>query len=245
MKKMFKLRKLFFGLLALNFLLVAVTPWLIRGSLFGVTEELLETIIIIILLIFAYSLSFLYVREVGRLRRYQVNLEDRLQDTFKYIGAVNLQMEEMRQAFSNFKKYPESKKDIRTVFVYFSEKILSMVNAEWVIMRVIDVRSGHTVREDKFSRNNQAILPGKIDNRELLLKKCKLEGLSVIKSDQENLNIKACCILPVKLSGRDQEFFVKSMINQLEMMFIVFSSLNKERKNSAKSNHEDKKLNKN
>lgn len=234
MQHIFKWRKIFFSLLALNFILTALIPILIRSDFLGLSEEKVEVIIIAILLILAYVVNFLYLREVSRLRRYQVNLEDRLQDTFKYIGSVNLQMEEMRQAFANFKKYPESKKDIKTVFIYFSEKILSIVNVDWVILRIIDLKSGRTMREDKFTRSNQLIKYGKFDNQEILSGKCSLDQCTIIKSDQENLNIKACCILPIKLTNRDQEFFVRSMINQLEMLFIVFSSLSNRRSISSK-----------
>lgn len=230
MRQIFKWRKIFFGLLAADFVLIAAIPWLIRGPLWLATEETIEVIVLACLLSLAYVVNFLYLREFGRLRRYQVNLEDRLQDTFKYIGSVNLQMEEMRQAFANFKKYPENKKDIRTVFVYFSEKILGMVNADWIILRIIDIKTGRTLREDKFTRNNQVITFSKFDNRDILEGRCKLDQCTIVKSDQENLNIKACCILSAHLNNEDQEFFVRSMINQLEMLFIVFSSLNKAQK---------------
>lgn len=240
MHNIFKWRKTFFSLLALNFLLAISIPVLINGDVLGCPKEWAEPIIIAILLITAYVINFLYLREVGRLRRNQVNLEDRLQDTFKYIGSVNLQMEEMKQAFSNFKKYPESKKDIRTVFVYFSEKILSIVNADWVILRIIDLKSGRTVREDKFFRNNEVVNCGKFDNHEILENKIKFSQGSIIKSDQENLNIKACCILSTKLKGREQDFFVRSMINQLEMLYIVFSSLSKQKKILPRKNNKKK-----
>lgn len=240
MQYVFRWRKIFFGLLAFNFILSAFIPFLVKSDFLGLPEESVEVFIIALLLILAYIVNFLYLREVSRLRRYQVNLEDRLQETFKYIGSVNLQMEEMRQAFANFKKYPESKKDIRTVFTYFSEKILSIVNADWVILRIIDLKTERTVREDKFSRNNQAVRYGKFDNQEILSGKCHFDQCAVVKSDQDNLNIKACCILPVKPVGRDQEFFVRSMVNQLEMLFIVFSSLSNRRAIAAKDKDKKK-----
>lgn len=235
MPSVFKWRKIFFSLLALNFVLSAFVPFLIKSDFLGLSEEAVEVLIIALLLILAYVVNFLYLREVGRLKRYQVNLEDRLQDTFKYIGSVNLQIEEMRQAFANFKKYPESKKDIRTVFIYFSEKILSIVNADWVILRIIDIKTGRTIRDGTFTRNNQKINHFKFDNQEILSGQCRSEQCTIVKSDQENLNIKACCILPSKLNGRDQEFFVRSMVNQLEMMFIVFSSLSNRKVGNSKN----------
>ncbi|PKM87064.1 hypothetical protein CVU83_03435 [Candidatus Falkowbacteria bacterium HGW-Falkowbacteria-2] len=239
MKYIYSRRILFFSILALIFIVAAFVPQIINGSILGFGEEASETIIIGGLLIAAFLINSMCFKEYWRLHRYQVNLEDRLQDTFKYIGSVNLQMEEMRQAFTNFKKYPENKKDIRTVFVYFAEKILSMVNTDWVIIRVIDMKTGRTIREDKFARNNQAVEYGKIENNEIISGKCKDDRCTIVKSEQENINIKAYCILSAKLNNKDQEFFVRSIINQLEMMYIVFSSLNKNTKtgiNNGESN---------
>ncbi|MDP3836614.1 MAG: hypothetical protein Q8Q67_00705 [bacterium] len=231
MKYLYSRRILFFSVLALIFFVSAAIPQIINGPILGFGEEVAESLIIGGLLAAAFFINSMCLKEYWRLHRYQVNLEDRLQDTFKYIGSVNLQMEEMRQAFSNFKKYPENKKDIRTVFAYFAEKILSMVNTDWVIIRVIDMKNGRTIREDKFSRNNQDINYGKIENSEIISGKCKDDRCTIVKSEQENINIKAYCILSAKLNNKDQDFFVRSIINQLEMMYIVFSSLKKSGKN--------------
>jgi hypothetical protein len=234
MKKLFQYKETFLIISIIVFALAVTVPIIIKGRIFNISEEVFEAVVLFALLLCSYSLNLLYLREVGRLQRYQVNLEDRLQDTFKYIGSVNLQMEEMKQAFANFKKYPESKKDIRTVFVYFSEKILSMVNADWVILRIIDIKSEHTVREDKFIRNQNGNSVLKIENKDILSGKKRLNDCTIINSDQDNLNIKTTCILPIKLGNRDQEFFIRSMVNQLEMLFVVFSSLSGDIKSNTK-----------
>jgi len=234
MKKISQYKETFLIISIIIFAIAVAVPVVVKGGVFDFSEEIFESIVLFALLLCSYSLNLLYLREVGRLRRYQVNLEDRLQDTFKYIGSVNLQMEEMKQAFANFKKYPESKKDIRTVFVYFSEKILSLVNADWVILRIIDIKNEHTIREDKFIRNKKGESVLKIDNKDILSGKKILNDCVVINSDQDNLNIKTACILPTKLKNKDQEFFIRSMINQLEMLFVVFLSLSENNKVNTK-----------
>jgi hypothetical protein len=235
MLKIFNWQKNFFLILGIIFILIVIIPFSFGVSILGLSEKTFNLIFTIFLLIFSYGLSFFYLREYKRLRDYQVNLEERLQDTFKYIGSVNLQMEEMKRSFSNFKKYPESKKDIKTVFSYFSEKILSMINAEWVILRIIDTDSLKTLREEKFFRNNKKTDINKFDNADILQGKCGDNECSIAKSDQEGFYIKTFCILPIDLKNSDQEFFIKSMINQLEMLFIVFSAIGK--KNNKKKNN--------
>lgn len=231
MLKIFDWRNNFFIILAVNFIFIAFVPFLIQESFFGLSQQFSVFILTAILLIIAYIVSLLYLREFRRLRRYQINLEDRLQETFKYIGSVNLQMEEMKESFSNFKKYPENKKDIKTVFAYFAEKILSILNIDWVVLRVIDTNTKHSLRDERFTRNNQKVEFKKFDNGEILKGSYKSNDFSVIQSDQEGFYMKTCCILPVKVKNADQEFFVRSMVSQLEMLFIVFSMLDKKKKN--------------
>lgn len=230
MLKIFNWRKNFFVILGVIFVLIIIIPFYFEISVLGLSEKTFNLLFTILLLVFAYFLSLLYLREFKRLRKYQVNLEERLQETFKYIGSVNLQIEEMRHSFSNFKKYPENKKDIKTVFSYFSEKILGMVNADWVILRVIDTNNLKTLREERFFRNNKKNNTNKFDNADILKGKCEVEDCSITKSDQEGFYIKTVCILPIDLKNSDQEFLIKSMINQLEMLFIVFSAFDKNNK---------------
>ena len=229
MKNILKWRNFYFSILFITFIIIALVPFLVKSEVFGIKESIFEFILISVALSIIYVINYLYFREISRMKKYQVSLEDRLQETFKYIGSINLQMEEMRQAFSNFKKYPESKKDIQTVLNYFSEKILSMVNADWIILRIIDSNTGRTIRDNKLSRNNTNIRYAKFNNRELLEGRCHLDNCVVVRSDQVNLNIKVCCILPAKLD-ENQEFFIRSMLIQLEMLYIIFSSLRKIKK---------------
>lgn len=231
MLKFFDWRKNFFIILAINFISIALVPLLIREPLFGIAENFVIFIIVVVLLSSAYIVSLLYLRELRRLRRYQLNLEERLQETFKYIGSVNLQMAEMKESFSGFKKYPESKKDIKTAFNYFAEKILSIINVDWVILRIIDTNTMHSLRDERYTRNNQKVDFSKFDNNEVLKEKYKQENIQIIRSNQSGFYLKTCAIIPGQLKNKDQEFFVQSMINQLEMLFVIFSSLDKNKNN--------------
>lgn len=211
-------------IIILSSILVLSTPWLIQIDFFGIKEEIWQSLIILFFLLLIYSSSFLYLKEYRKLRAYQGDLEDRLQETFKYIGSVNLQIDEIKRAFSNFKKYPKNKKDIQEVFEFFSEKVLSLVDADWVVLKIINLENERTLRQEKKSRAKKNSIIPKIDNKDILNNSCSLKNCSIIISDQENLSIKACCIIPTKLKNSEQEFFIQSIINQLEMMFLVFSS---------------------
>ncbi len=220
-----RFRQFLLVVIFLSSILVIATPWLVSNGLWGLKEETWETLIIVFFITLIYAAQFLYFKEFRRLKAYQGNLEERLQETFKYVGSMNLQLDEIKNAFSNFKKYPQSKKEMKEVFDYFANKILSLVNASWVVLKIINVDSGRTLREIKVTRGYQEVTPPKIENHDILAGRCYLQECTIIQSEQENLSIKACCIMPIKVSNKEQEFFIQSIINQLEMMFLVFSSL--------------------
>jgi hypothetical protein len=217
-----------------NFLIITIifssifvlsVPWFVQSDILGLKKEIIETLIILFFLILIYSASFFYFKEFRKLKAYQGNLEERLQETFKYIGSINLQIDEIKKAFSNFKKYPTNKKDMDEVFNYFSEKILSMINADWVYLKIINLENLNTLKIYKKYRGGQKNNIPNLENKDILNNNF-LDKLTIIKSDQENLSIKACCILPIKLKNSEERFFISSIINQLELMFLVFSSFN-------------------
>lgn len=228
-EKIFK--KFLIIIIIFSSIVVLLTPWLVERDIFNIKEELWETSIIFFFLVFIYAASFLYFKEFRRLKIYQKNLEERLQETFKYIGSINLQIDEIKRAFSNFKKYPKNTKDIEEVFLFFAEKILSIVNTDWVVLKVINLENQRTLRQIQHIRGKKTINLPNIKNEEIIDNKCKIKNCSIIISDQENLSIKAVCILPIKLKNEEERFFIQSVINQLEMMFLVFSSFNYNKKN--------------
>lgn len=219
-----KFRKLLLVVVFLSSIFVLLTPWLVKDEVLGLKEEFWETIIILFFLTLIYAAAFLYFKEFRRLLIYQENLEERLKETFKYIGSVNLQIDEIKKTFSNFKKYPENRKEIEEVFNYFSQKILSLVNADWVVLKVINIENNQTLKTTKFVRGKKDFLVPEIKNDDILAGECYLHNCSIIKSEQENLKIKASCILPIKIKNNEEKFFIQSLINQLEMMFLVYSS---------------------
>lgn len=217
-------RKFLLIIIGFSSIVLLLIPWIIMEDLFSIAEEAWESITILFFLTLIYSAYHLYFKELKRLKSNIGNLEDRLQETFKYIGSVNLQIDEIKKAFVNFKKYPENKKEMQEMFDYFSEKIINIINADWVVLKIIDIESGKTIRQNEYKREKD-LKTMKIENHDILAGRCYLQTCTIIRSGQENLRIKAACILPIKLKNREQELFVQSIINQIEMMFLVYSSL--------------------
>lgn len=218
-----RLKNFVLTLIIINILAVVGAP-LLRLRLFDLSESFSTSLIITILFIFLALLLGIYFKEVEKYKKTQEDLEERLRETFRYIGSINLQLEEMKKVFSNFNKYPESQKDIQAVFTHTAERILAIVPTDWVLLRIMELDQGKTLHEYFLSRGNKKIEKFKLENQDLLNGECSIEGCSIITSQQNNFNLKAFCILSTEVKDKNQQFMITSAINQLEMLFIIFNS---------------------
>ena len=150
-------------------------------------------------------------------------MEERLMSAFKHIGSVNVQIDEVRSAFSEIKKYPENKKDFKYILQFLVNKVLCMTDSDWVLFRIIDAANTSTLGEYYEARGDTASLKYKFSNKKLLVND-SIHGCTIVKSTQENFTIKTCCIFQASLINRDQEILIKAIVNQLEMLFLIFSS---------------------
>jgi len=64
--------------------------------------------------------------------------EEKMNDSFKYIGEINVQIQEIKSIFNKINKYPETKSDFKKTLRFFSERTLGMINVDWVLFRIID-----------------------------------------------------------------------------------------------------------
>jgi hypothetical protein len=231
MNRNFKLlEQAYFAILVIIFLLIVFTPYIIRSGFTLLDEEIAEVIAIALFFAMGYGILLLYQKEAARnrieldrLKQDKGELERRLTEAFDYIGTVNIQIEEIRSVFSDIRKFPENKRDFRYILQFLAEKVLCMVNASWVLFRIVETQNLDTLREYSESRGN-AVLPNhKISNKRLVAKE-KLEGFTVLGSEQENFHITTFCIIPKEKISGDQEVLIKAVVNHLEMLFIIYTS---------------------
>ncbi len=193
-------------------------------------EEILEIILSALLFGLGYFIYLLYKKEIKKneeelknLNSRRLTLEERLEEAFKHIGQVNIQIQEIKAIFSGFKKYPESKNELKKIFRYFSEKILSIVAVDWVLFKIINLDDFKTLSEHCHCRQGAAALTSRISNHDLI-NNFNLESFIIFCSDRNDLKIKICCLIPrIKIAGQT-EVLIKAIINQLEMIYLIFSS---------------------
>jgi hypothetical protein len=225
------LERTYLAILGMILLLIILTPYIIRSGFTVLEEELVEVAAIILLLGVGYAVLLLYrreaarnLKEANRLKRDKGDLKNQLSEAFSYIGTVNIQIQQIRSLFSDIKKFPENKKDFLHILQLVADRTLCMVSADWILFRIIDTRNLNTLREYTERRGNAAPMNCKISNRALASKE-KFEVLTVVESEQENFHIRTFCIIPKKKISGDQKIFIKAAVNQLEMLFLIFTSI--------------------
>jgi len=234
-KKIRLIQAIYFAGLTLLFFLVVLTPYFIQGNFQLknrgiVREEIAEGAVIALLLIVGYLASILHKKEFDKYHREleelvicKCDLENRLNDAFSYIGEVNVQLLEIKSVFSALQKYPESKKDYKSVLIFLARKALGIANVDWVMFRIINPDSLRTIQEYSETRGSALLLKHNISNRAIVSNEA-IADCSVVSSEQGNLTIKAFCILPTEELTKSQEILIQAIVSELEMLFIIFSS---------------------
>lgn len=231
MVKTIRVRWLLIALFLIIIILDIIMPYIIRGGFLFVHEQHFETILEILLFAIGFIIYIFYNQEVKKhkialdqLQKHHQSTEERLDEAFKYIGSINVQIQEIKSIFADLKIYPENKKELKYIMEFLGKKILSMINTDWVILRIIDLTNLKTLRETSICRGQALLLKHQFTNDDILNNGENLVDYNLFTSEQKSLNIKVFCIFPKKDKTKEQEVFIKAIISQLEMLFIIFTS---------------------
>lgn len=214
---------------------VVFTPVFIRHHLlmfqkYVIREDAVEAVLIIILLLIAYLLSHVYKKELKkyrqetrRLSRDNCDLSVRLTDAFKYIGGVNVQIQEIRSMFCGLKRYPTTENELRKDLTLFARKLLGIVNTDWVMIRIIRQPSLRTVKEHLEARKNAIFFIKGISNKAIVANQA-IDGYSIVASRHDNSMIMAFCVFPKKSLDQEEKILIEAITNQIEMLYLIFVS---------------------
>ncbi|MEI6379176.1 MAG: hypothetical protein WCO55_05975 [Candidatus Falkowbacteria bacterium] len=228
-----RLLRFIYGGIGLILLILAISiPQLIHtGTDFNnytIAKEVLQEILIAAMAASIWLSAKFYQKNMEQLKRIRAlkadkgELEANLLEAVKHIGSMNVQLDAVRGALTSVKEYPKSKEDFKNVLAFFAEKLMVIANADWLIIRLIDSVNGRTIREHVEIRGNQNINRPEVRDQCLLSGEC--DGFCAVSSDQDNLTIKAFCALPEMDIKKGQADLIKAVLNQLEMIFIIYSS---------------------
>jgi hypothetical protein len=218
------------------FAFIIYTPTLIKGPVsltpkFILEEETFEGSLICILFIISILILNLYKREVNRHKELitKINdekkkVEERLTDSEQYIAILNVQMQEIRSIFNTIDKYPETKDGLKKAFNFFGDRVIGIVNSEWVLFRIIDSKNQRTLCEHLGSRKGLKQSYPHVSNKMIIEKETVLPYSYVI-SNPKNLNILVACIMPIDKITNDQHVFIQAIINEVTKLFVILNSL--------------------
>jgi hypothetical protein len=226
------LKAVFLAVVGSMLLLIAATPFLVPSRIalfdrFVFEENAIETVLILVLFVLAYLASRAYRTAVSaykkRLRRLAADrsvLADRLTDAFRYIGTVNVQLQEIRSVFSGLKRLPENRRQFKDLMGMFGGKILGMMNVDWVTIRIVDRRTLRTIVEHREVRKTQPVADPHIGNRAIVEGK-PAAGCVIVTDAKDNLSIVAACILPLDHLDKEETILMQALVDEIQMLFII------------------------
>ncbi len=220
------------------FFFIVYVPKLISGPFrisekLVIEEEIIEGTLLGILFFLNILILNLYRKEASK-QKDQINkisedkkaVKEKLDDSIKYIGKINVQIQEIKSIFNNTIRFPETKDDFKKTFFYFSDRVLGIVNTDWVLFRIINCSSGKTISEQLETRPGFTTDYPHISNK-MIIEKQTCPPFTLVISNPQNLNVLCCCILPVDRIINDERVFIQAITNEIAMMFVIFNySLN-------------------
>jgi hypothetical protein len=224
---------LYFSIMLVLLLCVSTTPLLIRHGIaitdrFLIEEEVLETIMILVL----FGISFLVlIRMINRLNSFRQTAEravyeksrliSRLAEAFRYIGRVNVEIQEIESALCGVAFYPQSKKEFRALVDKLASKAMTIAAAPWLVVRMIDSDSGQTFNEHAVQHPGTAPPSVTMGNR-AILDGARIDGLQTIGPRQQNLDLLTVMIFPAATISKEKNILLAAILNQIEMLFILY-----------------------
>lgn len=221
-----------YGGISLILVLLAVSiPQLITdnagNSDFSLAKDIVQKILIATLAASIWVSAKLYqknldqIRHIQKLKNDNGELEADLLDAIKHIGSVNIRLDAIKSALAAMPEYPKSKQDIKKILEFFAQKILTIANIDWTLIRLVEVERSRTIREHIEVRVGKTFSRQEISNSALAQKN---KDLLIISSDKSNLLFKTYCLMPKTKMRDEEDLLIKAILNQLEMIFIIFTS---------------------
>jgi hypothetical protein len=217
LKKINFIKNIYLALLGVLFLLIISTPRFVMAD--NVAQSYGNWIQIIVLVILAVINLVVY-----GLYRWELNKnQNNFNELINYTGSINVLIDQIKAVFCDIKNYPESKSDFRHILKLLAERVLSFVNVDWVMFRIVGSDNSKTLA-DHIKVRGAKFSPGKKISNEELLEGAIPSGLMIIKSDQDKFNLKIFCVLPISSINKEQEIMISKIVSDLGMLYLISSS---------------------
>lgn len=214
-RKTYALTRLHLTLLGGLLVLIISTPFLVNEGFSIFEEEVIESTIILLLICLSLSTFALYRREIRR-------KEQSVAQFTRHVGILNLQLEQINLLHNDIKEWSKTRGNLRHALSALADRVLGIVDAAWVVLRIIETKSGRTVTECARTRRRTDRFMPEISNHRLL-EAAELDGCSVI--GQDYLHLKTFCIVPVKQISGNQDLLIRVILDNLSLLYLVIGSI--------------------
>ncbi len=194
-------------------------------------EEVVEGFLLFVLFLLNIGIFSLYKKEAARqveliekIKNDKKSTEEKLGDSFRYIGQVNVQLQQIKSIFNSSDRFPKTKNDFKKTLQFFSERVFGIVNTPWVLFRIINIKTQRTVSEQFETRYGAAFDYPHISNK-MIIENNSCEPFSAVISNPGDLNILVCCTLPVEKITNNERVFIQAITNEVTMIFIIMNSV--------------------
>jgi len=229
------LRVLYLVIYFILFALIIFVPKLITGPLHITgklifAEEITEGTLLGILFVLNILILNLYKKETSK-QKEQINritvakktIEERLEDSFRYIGQLNVQIQEIKSIFTSSHKFPETKSDFRKTLLFFIGRVLGITDTDWVLFRIIDRNTPKTLYEQYETRKGLSPDYPHISNK-TIIEKQSCPPYSAVISNPQNMNILTCCIVANDRITNEERLFIQAITNEITMLYVIMNS---------------------
>jgi hypothetical protein len=231
------------------FVLIVVTPFLVRDNLGKFPETLIEGFFLTIELI---ALIIVFKRYEAAIRKkekeaYSLNSklkskERELLGAFEHLGKVNVEISMIKDLFKKM-KVPSTKNQLKQMYAELLRIVCSVTGEKHAFLKIINLENGQSMGEYcEDSESEESSNRCEVNNRELLnrfetKKETLLGDYCVLYSAPSNFSIKAFLLINCgnkkkKLPNKEKRDFLKAIANQCEIIFLLFNSRYYKRDNS-------------
>lgn len=229
------LQIIYLAVYVMLFGLIVYTPHLISGPVhitkkLILEEEIIEGSLAGILFLLNILILRLYRKEdakqkmlIRKINEDRKSTEQKLHDSFRYIGQVNVQLQQIKSIFDNHDNFPETKNDFRRTLLYFGQRLFGIVDANWILFRIIDCNTERTIHEQFEVRQGFTFDYPHISNKSVV-EQHSCSPFTTVISDHPNLNILVCCIIPLDKISNEEKIFINAIVNEITMLFVILNS---------------------
>jgi hypothetical protein len=233
-KKIRFLHRVFIGLLLLLTACVVATPLILGSRVFPqksliLDEDLFESVLIAGLFAIAGAIFARYRQRIrslygqlGQMFSTNTRLKGRLTDAFRYIGTVNVQLQEIHGITSEMVRYPENRREFKQMLASAGSKALSIVGKDWILIRVVDRHTLKTLIEHWETRGKTSFKGISVSNR-LAVNSHALENLDHIQSHRDNSTASVLCVFSLPRLNQEERILIQAVAAEMEMLYTIFA----------------------